>query len=156
MNLYENAYIPAGADIDTIISQGDERELTAIWNTYHRVQLDRVALAGIRDDDAPVSEGSTFTGTEMRRIFADQLAELATVTPAQALKANHRLVDLLTGRRWWVARDAREAGDSWTTVGAMLGMTAHDAHDWYARKIAQQERYVGSHDGARARAVLDD
>ncbi|MBU3063216.1 hypothetical protein KO481_16980 [Nocardia sp. NEAU-G5] len=154
--MHEHTYIQAGADIDTIISQGDEAELMAVWTTYHRIQLDRAALAGIRDNDAPVREDSPYTGAEMRQLFGDRLAEVAAVSPAQALAANHRLVELLTGRRWWVMRDAREAGDSWAEVGAVLGRTAAAALDWYSDKIARQERYVGSHDGDRARAVLDD
>jgi hypothetical protein len=157
MNLYQDEYLPADADVDTVIARGDERELTAIWHTYHRIQLERDILAGIRDDDMPAHEGSALTGAELRRIFTDQLAAIAEITPAQALEANRRLVQLLTGRRWWVIRDAREAGDSWTAVGAALEMTEHDARDWYAHKIQLQEQYVGkSHDAARARAVLDD
>lgn len=54
-------------------------------------------------------------------------------------------------------RAAREAGASRAEISAALGMSKQGAQDWYRRKIADQERYVGVlHDGKRARAVLDE
>lgn len=80
----------------------------------------------------------------------------ATQSPAQALEANWRLVEFLTGRRWSVMQEAREAGDSWTVISDALGVTKQGALDWYTRKVADQEKYAGKfHDATRARAVLD-
>ncbi|WP_159850467.1 hypothetical protein [Nocardia sp. CY41] len=36
-------------------------------------------------------------------------------------------------------REAREAGDDWTTIGAALQMTDHDVADWYTREVAHQK-----------------
>jgi hypothetical protein len=157
MNLFEDHYMPAGIDIDTAIDQGDERELIAIWDTYHHLQLERRILAGIPDNDHLVRKDSEFTGAEVRRVVAERLTAIAEVTPAQALAANRRLVELLTGRRWYVMRDAREAGDSWSAIGAALGVDTYDACEWYARTITEQETHVGElHDATRARAALGD
>jgi hypothetical protein len=85
------------------------------------------------------------------------LNELPDVSALDALEANRQLVELLIGRRWYVMRAAREAGASWSEIGAALGMSKQGAQDWYRRKIADQERYVGDlHDSTRARAVLDE
>jgi hypothetical protein len=55
-----------------------------------------------------------------------------------------------------VMQAAREAGASWSQIGASLGMTKQGAQDWYRRKIADQEQYVGDlHDADRARAAVD-
>jgi hypothetical protein len=90
-------------------------------------------------------------------LWAQSLAESAEVTPLQALAAGHRLVQLLTGGRWHLMQDAREAGASWTEVGAALEMSKQGAADWYARKIGDQERALPDfHDAARARAVLGE
>lgn len=89
-------------------------------------------------------------------IVAGALAKVPEVTALEALEANRRVVDLLTGRRWYVMKEAREAGASWSDIGAALGMTKQGAQDWYRRKIALQEEHVGDlHDAAAARAVLD-
>ncbi len=88
-------------------------------------------------------------------IVAGVLAEVPEVTSLDALEANHRLVDLLTGRRWYVMQEAREAGASWSEIGAALNMSKQGAQDWYRRKIAEREKYVGDlHDAEAARAVL--
>src|SRR3954469_7745585 len=49
------------------------------------------------------------------------LDELPEVTALDALRANAQLVELLTGRRWHVMRDAREEGVSWSQIGEALG-----------------------------------
>jgi len=39
-------------------------------------------------------------------------------------------------------REAREAGATWTEIGEALGMPKQGAHDWFRRKIENQEMYV--------------
>ncbi len=88
-------------------------------------------------------------------IVASVLVDVPEVTALKALEANRRLVDLVTGRRWYVMREAREAGASWSEIGGALGMTKQGAQDWYRRKIAEQEKHLGDlHDSVAARAVL--
>lgn len=82
------------------------------------------------------------------------LDELPAVSALEALAANRAAVELLVGRRWYVMRDAREAGATWDQIGEALGITKQGAQDYYARKIAEQEKYVGDlHHAARARAA---
>ncbi|MBB3053540.1 hypothetical protein FHS23_004594 [Prauserella isguenensis] len=132
--------LPAGIDLEAVLRDGDERELNATWNTYFEREFCRRADA--RSDGDPV--------------FGHVLAGLAPVTAVQALEANRRLVELMTGRRWVVMRDAREAGASWAEIGAALGMSRQAAHEWYQRKIELQEQRVPEfHDTARSRAVLE-
>lgn len=134
-------YLPAGLDIDRLIRDAtDELQLMAVWDTYHwRRMLHRMVTR--RPD-------STFRG---------ELDQLAPVTAVQALAANRRLVELLTARRWYVMRDAREGGASWADIGDALGVSRQSAHEWYQRQIELQEKHVGDfHDAERARAALDD
>jgi hypothetical protein len=79
------------------------------------------------------------------------------VSALEALRANTKAVELLTGRRWYVIRSSREAGATWTQVGEALGITKQAAHDFYRRRIEEQEKYPPDfHDAAAARAVLED
>jgi hypothetical protein len=85
------------------------------------------------------------------------LADLPGVTGLDALRASRRVVDLLTGARWHMMRQAREEGASWTEVGQALGMSKQAAYDFYRRRVGHQERYArGPYTAARARAALDD
>jgi hypothetical protein len=45
----------------------------------------------------------------------------------EAHEAEARLVQAVT--------EAREAGDSWTVVGAALGVTKQAAQQWYSRRV---------------------
>jgi hypothetical protein len=83
--------------------------------------------------------------------------ELPEISALDALRANKRLVERMIGRRWYVMREAREAGATWDQIGEALGMSRQAAHEWYRRKIASQaEQVTGLHDGRRARAALED
>jgi hypothetical protein len=97
-------------------------------------------------------------GSSHAAAAARVLAQLPEVTAAlDALRANARAVDLLTGRRWYVMKSAREAGATWAQIGEALGMTKQAAHDFYRRKIEEQEKYLPDlHDAPGARAVLED
>src|SRR6478735_8582707 len=60
-------------------------------------------------------------------------------------------------KRWYVMKSAREAGATWAQIGEALGTTKQAAHDFYRRKIEEQEKYLPDlHDAAAARAVLEE
>src|SRR5690349_8474462 len=119
----------------------DEAALLAVWQAFGSRMTWQMAIE--RGGDAQVAQ--------------DALAELPDVRAVDALEANRRLVELLTGRRWYVMRAAREAGASWSEIGAALGMSKQGAQDWYRRKIAEQERWAGDiHDAERARRALGE
>ncbi|MEU3015594.1 hypothetical protein [Nocardia asteroides] len=145
--LTARGHLPADTDVDAVLRTGDELALHAAWSTFREVQLVRRLLSALDDDPAKA---------EAAALERASLAELADVTALQALEANRRLSDLLTGRRWAVMQAAREAGASWTAIGDALGMSKQGALDWYKRKIEQQERHVPAnlHDADRARAAL--
>jgi hypothetical protein len=146
--LRDDGLLPADADLEKILGMGRvgaERELVALWHTHWRVRMYQQTL---HNPDA---------GDWLRERTREHLAELAPVTPIHALAANARLVELLTGERWILMRDAREAGESWSSIGRALGMSKQGAQDWYKRAIERQEEHVPDlHDGARARAALDE
>ena len=90
-------------------------------------------------------------------MLVSALADLPGVTGLDALRASQRVVDLLTGARWHMMRQAREEGASWTDVGHALGMSKQAAYDFYRRRIEQHEHPVpGSYNAARTRAALDE
>jgi hypothetical protein len=93
--------------------------------------------------------------TTMAELLVGALTALPSVAGLDALRTSRQVVELLTGARWHMMRQAREEGASWSDIGQALGMTRQAAHDFYRRKIEQQERHPGRHDTARSRAVLD-
>jgi HPt (histidine-containing phosphotransfer) domain-containing protein len=101
---------------------------------------------------------SPATGSDQaREAAAHFLAEISEVAALEALRANAKAVELLTGQRWYVMKSAREAGATWAQIGEALGITKQAAHDFYSRKIEEQEKYLSDlHDTAAARAVLDE
>lgn len=133
----DKADIMAGmlADID----KSDEKELYRLWETYGaRMAWTHALERGANAD-----------------IVAGVIAELPDVTAVDALEANRRLIDLLTGQRWFVMRDAREAGATWDEIGTALGMSRQGAYDWYRRAIAAHADHVGDlHHAERAQAAL--
>jgi hypothetical protein len=62
-------------------------------------------------------------------------ADLPRLTGLEALRASRRVVQLLTGARWHMMRQAREEGSSWSQVGNALGMSKQAAYDFYRRKV---------------------
>ncbi|MEU4673904.1 hypothetical protein AB0F91_39615 [Amycolatopsis sp. NPDC023774] len=126
IRLIEGRLLPAGADVERIVRSGDERELFAVRETYrHRRRWQQMADQAVDEDD--------------RRLWEPVLAATAEVTPLQELAAAHRLARILTSSRWYVMRDAREAGASWPEIGVALEMSKQAAQEWYQRKIADQE-----------------
>ena len=126
------------------LESGDVPDLIRIWNDFNSVETWRDIAAKNR-------------GTQHAATAAGALAQLPEVTALDALRANARAVDLLTGRRWYVMKSAREDGATWAQIGEALGMTKQAAHDFYRRKIEEQETYLPDlHDAPGARAVLED
>ena len=86
------------------------------------------------------------------------LVQAAEVSALDALRANERIVSLLTGWRWLAIRQAREQGASWGDVGAALGMSKQGAWDLYRRAVQAQDTHAGEFftaaDRARSTAVL--
>jgi hypothetical protein len=68
-------------------------------------------------------------------LLVDALAKLPGVAGLDALRVSRRVVELLTGARWHMMRQAREEGASWSDIGQALGMTRQAAHDFYRRRI---------------------
>ena len=90
-------------------------------------------------------------------LLVSALAKLPGVTGLDALQASQRVVELLTGARWHMMRQARQEGASWTDVGQALGMSKQAAYDFYRRRTGQHEHAVaGSYNAARTRAALDE
>lgn len=135
------------ADFDvTEALAGDEQDLWAVH---------RVSSARARQES--VIAAARYVGRSGHLAAERALAELPEVSAVQGLQAASRLAELLTARRWADIQRAREQGASWSQIGEALGMSKQGAQDWYARKIADQERYVGSyHDADRARAALGE
>ena len=93
---------------------------------------------------------------EHRAIAERKLAELDSATALDALAANARIVNLMTGWRWLAIKAAREDGATWEEIGEALGTTKQGAQVAYRRAIEAQEEYAPDfHDAAAARAVLD-
>jgi len=89
-------------------------------------------------------------------VLVRTLAELPSVTGLEALRASRRVVELLTGARWHMMRQAREEGSSWSQVGTALGMSKQAAYDFYRRKLNQQDESPdpASNSSDRSRAAL--
>lgn len=145
-------HLPAGTDIGAVLRDGDEAALHAVWNTFQHIRFTRETLAKLE-----AGEIKPDPKVDLEAYWHAEIDQLADVTALQALQANRRLVNMLTGRRWSVMQYAREAGASWSAIGEALDMTKQGALDWYKRKIAAQEKYVPDfHDAARARAALEE
>ncbi|WP_024477316.1 hypothetical protein [Arthrobacter sp. CAL618] len=129
--------------IEQALHSGDVHELLTVWENFNRGETWR---------------GASATGSDQARMAAAQfLAEVREVAALEALRANAKAVELLTGRRWYVIKSAREAGATWSQVGEALGITKQAAYDFYRRRIEEQEKYLPDlHDAAAARAVLDE
>jgi hypothetical protein len=144
--LTDTGLVPAGTDIAEVLSSVHEKYLVAVIYTYRQRQSSRDTLA--HASDLPAST---------RAYIEKELDTLADPSPIEALTANAKLVELLTGRRWILMEEARERGESWSTIGAALGMSKQGALDWYRRKIDFQDKHAsGFHDADRARSALAD
>ncbi|GAB3570395.1 hypothetical protein GCM10027405_34930 [Arthrobacter alkaliphilus] len=132
-----------GLSVEKALSGGDVHELLTVWEDFNRGETWR--------------EASAIGGDEAREAAAHFLAGVREVAALQALRANAKAVELLTARRWYVMKSAREAGATWAQIGEALGITKQAAYDFYRRKIEEQEKHLSDlHDTAAARAVLED
>jgi HPt (histidine-containing phosphotransfer) domain-containing protein len=129
--------------IEQALNSGDVHQLLKVWEDFNSGETWREVSA---------------TGSDQaREAAAHFLAEISEVAALEALRANAKAVELLTGRRWYVMKSAREAGATWAQIGEALGITKQAAHDFYSRKIEEQKKYLSDlHDTAAARAVLDE
>jgi len=129
--------------IEQALNSGDVHQLLKVWEDFNSGETWREVSA---------------TGSDQaREAAAHFLAEISEVAALEALRANAKAVELLTGRRWYVMKSAREAGATWAQIGEALGITKQAAHDFYSRKIEEQEKYLSDlHDTAAARAVLNE
>jgi len=124
----------------------DERESFETWNQFHEGRMWERAGEKLRAQGADA---------EQLRAVADAAARASAVSALEALAANARLVDLLTGRRWYVMQDARSRGAEWAEIGAALGVSKQAAWEFYKRKIEAQETHAADyHDAEAARAAL--
>lgn len=129
--------------MEQALNGGDVHELLKVWEDFNRGEP---------------SPGISSSGSDQaREAAAHFLSEVSEVAALEALRANAKAVDLLTARRWYVMKSAREGGATWEQIGEALGITKQAAHDFYQRKIEEQEKYLPHlHDTAAARAVLED
>jgi len=77
------------------------RESFETWNQFHERRMWERAGEKLRAQGADA---------ERLRAVDDAAARSPAVSALEALAANARLGDLLTGRRWYVMQDAREEG----------------------------------------------
>lgn len=132
-----------GVSVEQALNSGDVHELLTVWEDFNRGETGR--------------EASAVGSDEAREAAAQFLAEVREVAALEALRANAKAVELLTARRWYAMKSAREAGATWAQIGEALGITKQAAHDFYQRKIEEQEKRLPDlHDTAAARAVLED
>jgi hypothetical protein len=129
--------------VEQALNSGNVHELLKVWEDFNRGETWREVSA---------------TGSDQaREAAAHFLSEVSEVAALEALRANAKAVELLTARRWYVMKSAREGGATWAQIGEALGITKQAAHDFYRRRVEEQEKYLPDlHDAAAARAVLDD
>ncbi|MFF0267689.1 hypothetical protein [Kribbella sp. NPDC004536] len=129
------------------VGQKDARsleELLAVLRVSDQRELYERGIEEGRESGHPVA------------VLVKALAELPGVTGLEALRASRRVVELLTGARWHMMRQAREEGSSWSQVGSALGMSKQAAYDFYRRKLDQQDESTepGVQSTSRSRAAL--
>ncbi|WP_109524599.1 MULTISPECIES: hypothetical protein [Nocardia] len=133
--------LPAGVDVALVVAEGDDHGLYAVWNTFHHTHFLRETLT--RLDHGELDRGYGFDSATARDTLRENLARHAQVTEIQALEANRRLTEGLTGQRGFVVDCARQAGHTWKAIGAALGISGQDALDWYTRNIDHTTEPLG-------------
>jgi hypothetical protein len=77
---------------------------------------------------------------ELLRVLPVSDQRVPGVGGLDALRASRRVVEVFTGARWHLMRQAREEGASWGQIGQALGMSRQAAHDFYRRRLDEQEQ----------------
>lgn len=134
-------------DVRAILGRDNPRELLDLWDAApDRRRWQAILDHAVAEDDAKTGEVARGALTATDGLLA-----------LDSLRANARIVDLLTGWRWFVIEQAREEGASWADIGDALGMSRQSAWEWYKRHIEEQESRVPDlHDASRGRAALGD
>lgn len=82
------------------------------------------------------------------------------ISALDALRAEHRMVEIARGMRWAKVMDAREDGASWAEIATVLDIDANypaqSARAWYADRIAALADVLDEDDLTRAKAMIDD
>ena len=102
--------------VEQALNSGNVHELLKVWEDFNRGETWREVSA---------------TGSDQaREAAAHFLSEVSEVAALEALRANAKAVELLTARRWYVMKSAREGGATWAQIGEALGITKQAAHDF--------------------------
>ena len=137
----ETEKILAGPSLQALLSLWEKATGRDTWRSIQRRAIEQ----GNADGEA---------------VAGRALADYQAVSAVDGLRANERIVSLLTGWRYQAMRQAREEGHSWSEIGAALNMSKQAAWESYKLSIESQERYVPEFfqpaDSERYRAQLTD
>lgn len=136
-DLLDGWLVPADADVDAMLRTADPRTLLAICSTYNLNRAERRRLDFFPGDTEIAFENTTHR--DIREHYQRELDRRADITPAQSLAANAQLAEWVDENRFMMTVEAREAGDSWTTIGDAQNISKQGALDWYKRKLAEHD-----------------
>ncbi|MFD4444372.1 hypothetical protein ACFWPK_31815 [Nocardia sp. NPDC058519] len=138
MEIDANLPLPADTDLDRLIERQRLDHLAALIHTHDVIGATQRGLAEAegRPDDEPYdsASGLTLTVGEMREVFRRELDRLAPVTALHVLRATEAASNQLSGDRHRAIIAARADGQSWSEIGAALGMSKQGAQDWFNRR----------------------
>lgn len=138
-------------DVDEVLSSPNLTQLLELWNAAG----DRRMWTKVLTESTAAGNDQTADTARTARTARTALAELGETSALDSLRANLRIVSLLTGWRWIAMQQAREEGATWDQIGDALGMTRQAAWEWFKRHIEEQEDYSpGNRDVGHGRAVL--
>lgn len=152
-------------DIEKILQSDDIHAVGRVLSMYSKRRRWMDVLRGVKGSEVP--------GDLMMRGLAE--AELASmkhepvVSALDALRVDHRLLELAKDTQWRYMMEAREDDDGWDDIAVAAGLVDEDAgleavaasgdeiREWYiARITALTETLKAEGDLARAQAVVDD
>lgn len=116
-----------GFDIATALASADP---VMLW-TAHRLNRERVQL------ELAIGRARLDGDDEAVRVAERRIEELPAMSPLQALTVARLLGSELVSGRWQDMDRAHKAGDSWSEIGAALGMSKQGAYDYYHRTADQ-------------------
>ncbi|MFE3322877.1 hypothetical protein [Nocardia sp. NPDC059195] len=138
MDIDANLPLPADTDLDGLIENQQLDHIAALIHTHDVIGATRRGLAETegRPDDEPYdsASGLTLTVGEMRATFQRELDRLAPVTALHVLRATEAGANQLSGARHRAITAARADGQSWSAIGAALGMSKQGAQDWFNKR----------------------